>query len=82
MEEFVILVISYTSMYNVFVKDIQDSGDVRLVYCPTEMILVYFFIKPLYRSISPKLRKVIIGWKGVNISKKDIGDNQTKFNQK
>ena len=48
-------------------------------------IFIVLFSLTLYIAlyiVSPKLRKVIVGWKGVNILKKDIGDNQTKFNQK
>ena len=34
-----------------FVKDRVVSGDIKIVYCPIEMMLVDFFTKPLQGNI-------------------------------
>ena len=44
-----------------FVKDYIDRGEIKLEYCPTEMMLADFFTKPLQGALFRKMRAVILG---------------------
>jgi hypothetical protein len=44
-----------------FIKDRIDSGELDVVYCPTEMMVADFFTKPLQGALFKKLRAVIMG---------------------
>jgi hypothetical protein len=44
-----------------FIKDRIDSGELEVVYCPTEMMVADFFTKPLQGALFKKLRAVIMG---------------------
>jgi len=38
-----------------FIKDLVDSGEVRIEYCLTEKMLADFFSKPLQGSLFPSI---------------------------
>ena len=44
-----------------FLKDRIDSGELDIVYCPTEMMVADFFTKPLQGALFRKLKAVIMG---------------------
>ena len=44
-----------------FIKDRVDSGELDIVYCPTEMMVADFFTKPLQGALFRKLKSVIMG---------------------
>jgi hypothetical protein len=44
-----------------FIKDRVDSGEIDIVYCPTEMMVADFFTKPLQGALFRKLKAVIMG---------------------
>ena len=48
-----------------FIKDRIESGDVEVVYCPTDEMLADFFTKPLQGKLFRKFRDMIMGF--VNI---------------
>jgi hypothetical protein len=53
-----------------FVKDRVDSGDIKVVYCPTEEMLADFFTKPLQGNLFRKFREVIMGRAHIDTLKK------------
>jgi len=44
-----------------FIKDRIKSGEVELIYCPTENMVADFFTKPLQGKRFVMLRKIIMG---------------------
>ena len=44
-----------------FVKDRVDKGEVKISYCPTELMLADYYTKPLQGSLFKKFWKVIMG---------------------
>ena len=44
-----------------FIKDRVESGEIKVVYCPTEEMLADFFTKPLQGNLFRKFREVIMG---------------------
>ena len=44
-----------------FVYDRVKSGDIKVVYCPTDKMVADFFTKPLQRSIFKKFRNSVMG---------------------
>ena len=52
-----------------FVKDRIDKKEIRIEYCPTELMLADFFTKPLQRSLFRKFRNVIMGYKPIDTLK-------------
>ena len=57
--------------------DCIKLGDITIEYCPTEMMLVDFFTKPLQGAVFHKFRNVIMGWKTIESLKEPgpIGNN-------
>ena len=49
-----------------FVKDRVDSGEVKIVYCPTGRMLADYFTKPLQGNLFKKFRAVIMGWEDIS----------------
>ena len=45
-----------------FVKDRVDKGEVKVEYCPTELMLSDFFTKPLRGSLFKKFRDIVMGY--------------------
>ena len=52
-----------------FVKDRVDKKEVRVEYCPTEIMLADYFTKPLQGQMFRKFREVIMGYKSISILK-------------
>ena len=44
-----------------FVHDRVKSGDIKVVYCPTDKMVADFFKKPLQGSIFMKFRNSVMG---------------------
>ena len=49
-----------------FVKDRVDSGEVKIMYCPTGRMLVDCFTKPLQGNLFKKFRAVIMSWEDIS----------------
>ena len=47
-----------------FVHDRVKSGDIKVLYCPTDKMVADFFTKPLQGSIFKKLRNSVMGYNG------------------
>ena len=45
-----------------FVHNRVNSGNIKVVYCPTERMLVDFFIKPLQGGVFKKFRNAVMGY--------------------
>ena len=45
-----------------FVKDRVDNNEVKIEYCPTELILADFFTKALQGNLFQKFRSVTMGY--------------------
>ena len=56
-----------------FVKDRVNSGEVKLLYCPTARMLADYSTKPLQGNMFKKFRAVIMGW--LDISTLDAVDD-------
>ena len=54
-----------------------EIRDIKILYCPTDLILVDFFTKPLQCRVSTKFRKVIMG----HTSNSDILDQNSKLEE-
>ena len=46
-----------------FVKDRANKVDIEIVHCPTKVMVVNYFTKPLYGRLFPMFREVIMVWK-------------------
>ena len=44
-----------------WLQDRIEKEEINLTYCPTEIIVADFFTKPLHRSLSRKMKAVIMG---------------------
>ena len=44
-----------------FVKDRVDKGEVKVEYCPTELMLADFYTKPLQGRLFKRFRDVLMG---------------------
>jgi len=55
-----------------FIKDRIDSGNIKVVYCPTEEMLADFFTKPLQGALFRKFRDVVMGREHVYTLKKPV----------
>mmetsp|Transcript_7999 Transcript_7999/g.7584 ORF Transcript_7999/g.7584 Transcript_7999/m.7584 type:complete len:163 (-) Transcript_7999:223-711(-) len=51
----------------VFVKDRIDKREVRVEYCPTEIMLAHFFTKALQGQLFQRFRNVIMGYQPISI---------------
>ena len=45
-----------------FVKDPVGKGEIRVEYCPSELMLADFFTKPLQGQLFKKCRDVLMGY--------------------
>ncbi len=45
-----------------FVHDRVKNGEIKVVYCPTEIMLADFFTKPLQGSVFKRFRNSIMGY--------------------
>lgn len=57
-----------------WIKDRIDSGNMNVVYCPTEEMLADFFTKPLQGALFRKFRDVVMGMKHINTLKRTALD--------
>ena len=48
-----------------FFKDRVDKGEVKIEYCPTQMVLADYFTKPLKGKVFKIFRDVILGYKPI-----------------
>ena len=48
-----------------FLKNRIDKGEMRVEYCPTHLMLVDFFTKPLMGELFGKMRDVIMGYTSI-----------------
>ena len=48
-----------------FVKDRVSKGEVKIEYCPTEIMLADFFTKPAQGSLFKFFRDIIMGYKSI-----------------
>ena len=48
-----------------WIKDKVDSGEVRVDYTPTHLMLADYFTKPLMGTLFIKLREYVMGWKPI-----------------
>ena len=46
-----------------FVKDRVDKGEIKVEYCPTNIMLADFFTKPLQGRLFKDFRDVIMGYR-------------------
>ena len=51
-----------------FIHDRVKSGDIKVVYCPTDKMVADFFTKPLQGSIFKKFRNSVMGYNGHDLS--------------
>ena len=59
-----------TYKYQVFfVKDRIDKGATKIEYCPTQMMLVDYFKKPLKGEVLKIFRDIIMGYKPILLLK-------------
>lgn len=49
-----------------FVKTRCDKGEINLEYCPTKLMLLDLFTKPLQGRLFNLFRSVIMGWSDVS----------------
>ena len=49
-----------------FVKDRVDSGNIEILYCPTEDMLADFFTKCLQGSLFRKFRDIVMGYTSIH----------------
>ena len=49
-----------------FVKDRIDKGELKVVFCPTHIMLADYYTKPLVGSRFKDLRSVIMGYKSID----------------
>ena len=49
-----------------FVKDRVDQGEMRIEYCPTELMIADYFTKPLQGKLFIYMRDIIMGYTDVN----------------
>ena len=50
-----------------FVKNIVDKWEVKIEYCPTQIMLADYFTKPLKRTVFKILSDVIMGYKPISL---------------
>jgi hypothetical protein len=55
-----------------FIKDRILTDNVKIVYCPTELMLADFYTKPLQGSLFKKFRSVILGYESVDVLNYDV----------
>ena len=48
------------------IKDRVDSGDVKIDYCPTLMMIADYFTKPLMGGRFREFRRIIMGQKSIS----------------
>ena len=48
-----------------FVKDLVSKGEVKIEYCPTEIMLADFFTKPVQGSLFKFFRDIITGYESI-----------------
>ena len=58
-----------------FIKDRLKSEGIKVEYCPTRMIIVDFFTKPLQGNLFRKFRDIVLGYKHVT----EIEDESPKY---
>ena len=69
-----------------FIKDRVDDGNIRIEYCPTEIMIADYFTKPLQGQAFKKLKKVIMGYEHIDSLRDDgkfplkerVGNNERK----
>jgi hypothetical protein len=69
-----------------FIKDRVDGGNIRIEYCPTEIMIADYFTKPLQGQAFKKLKKVIMGYEHIDSLRDDgkfplkerVGNNERK----
>ena len=44
-----------------FIEDCGDKEELSIVYCPTHIMLAYYFTKPLQGALFHKFRDIIMG---------------------
>ena len=49
-----------------FVKDRVDKGEVKVEYCPTELMLADFYTKPLQGRLFKRFRDVLMGYEPIS----------------
>ena len=49
-----------------FVKDRVDKGEVKVEYCPTELMLADFYTKPLQGRLFKKFRDVLMEYEPIS----------------
>ena len=49
-----------------FVKDRIDKGELKVMFCPTHIMLADYYTKPLLGSCFRDLRSVIMGYKSID----------------
>ena len=49
-----------------FIKYRVDSGDVKIEYCPTSMMIADYFTKPLMGDLFCEFRRIIMGHKPIS----------------
>ena len=60
-----------------FVKDRVDSGNIKILYCPTEEMLADFFTKCLQGSLFRKFRDIVMGYTSIDDFKNKSLDKST-----
>jgi hypothetical protein len=58
-----------------FIKDRILSDNVKIMYCPTELMLADFYTKPLQGSLFKKFRSVILGYEPVSVLNYDASSS-------
>ena len=58
-----------------FVKDRIDKGEMRVEYCPTDIMLADFFTKHLQGHLFKKFRDTIMGYAPLSTLKMKIFEN-------
>ena len=62
-----------------FIKDRIKNKEVRVAYCPTELMLADYFTKPLQGSLFNKFRSVIMGYENISsIFPPDISESEER----
>ena len=49
-----------------WIKDRADKGEIKIMYCPTELMLADFFTKPLQGNMFRRFRKIIMGYESID----------------
>ena len=49
-----------------FIKDRVDKGEVKVEYCPTELMLADFYTKPLQGRLFKRFRDVLMGYEPIS----------------